>query len=47
MIGDVTNREENNQDEQQLQTSLFQYLVSGISAAENDNRMSIAAQCDE
>ena len=47
MIGDVTNREENNQDEQQLQTSLFLYLVSGIFAAENDNHMSIATQCDE
>ena len=47
MIGDVTNTEENNQDEQQLQTSLFLYLVSGIFAAENDNHMSIAAQCDE
>ena len=47
MIGDVTNREENNQNEQQLQTSLFLYLVSGICAADNGKYMSIAAQCDE
>lgn len=47
MIGDVTNREEKNQDAQQLQASLFQYLVSGFCAAEKNNHMSIAAQCDE
>ena len=47
MIGDVTNGEENNQDEQQLHTSLFLYPVSAICAADNDNHMSIAAQYDE
>ena len=30
MIGDVTDREEKNQDEQQLQASLFQYFVSSL-----------------
>ena len=30
MIGDVTDRKEKNQDEQQLQASLFQYLISSL-----------------
>ena len=46
-MGDVANREEKDQNEQQPQDFLFQYLVSGICGAENHNHMSIAAQCDE
>lgn len=45
--GDVTDGEEKNQNEQQPQASLFQYLVSGVCAAETENHMSVAAHCNE
>lgn len=47
MIGDVTDGEEKNQDEEQLQASLFQNLVSGVCVAEEDDHMSVTAQHDE
>lgn len=47
VVGDVAHREEKNQDEQQPQAFLFQFRISGVCAAQDDNHMSIAAQYDE
>lgn len=47
VVGDVTDREQKHQDDQQLHTFLFEYLVGGICPAENDKHVSVAAQRDE
>lgn len=47
MIGDVTQREQKNQSQQQPQAFFIQYFINCVFAADDNSYVSIAAQRDE